>query len=122
MEVKQMIEEGRTSLGIEFGSTRIKAVLIDEKGTPFAAGSHEWENRYDNGIWTYTMEDVWEGLQDCYRDLLNDVKGQYGVKVTTFGLEHGEIPLRKKQQGNLLRNLIITFPRDGVLHICIRLF
>ena len=48
-------------------------------------GSHEWENRYDNGIWTYTMEDVWEGLQDCYQDLLKDVKEQYGATVTTFG-------------------------------------
>ena len=85
MDTKQIIEEGRTSLGIEFGSTRIKAVLIDEKGTPLAAGSHEWENRYDNGIWTYTMEDVWEGLQDCYQDLLKDVQEQYGVSVTTFG-------------------------------------
>lgn len=104
-----MIEEGRTSLGIEFGSTRIKAVLIDEKGTPFAAGSHEWENRYDNGIWTYTMEDVWEGLQDCYRDLLNDVKGQYGVKVTTFGsigfsaMMHGYLAFDKDD------NLLVPF-------------
>ena len=85
MDTKQMIEEGKTSLGIELGSTRIKAVLIDEKGTPLAAGSHEWENRYDNGIWTYTMEDVWEGLQDCYQDLLKDVKEQYGITVTIFG-------------------------------------
>ena len=109
MDTKQIIEEGRTSLGIELGSTRIKAVLIDEKGTPLAAGSHEWENRYDNGIWTYTMEDVWEGLQDCYQDLLKDVEKQYGVTVTTFGsigfsaMMHGYLAFDKDD------NLLVPF-------------
>ena len=87
MDTKQLIEEGKTSLGIELGSTRIKAVLINEKGTPLAAGSHEWENRYDNGIWTYTMEDVWEGLQDCYQDLL---KAFYGVTTRDYRLNLAE--------------------------------
>ncbi len=85
MEVKQLILEGKTSLGIEFGSTRIKAVLIDAKGTPLASGSYEWENQLVDGIWTYALEDVWKGLQDCYQDLLADVKKQYDVEITTIG-------------------------------------
>ena len=77
METKQIILEGKTALGIEFGSTRIKAVLIDEKGTPLASGSYEWENQYVDGIWTYDLDRVWKGLQECYQDLLSDVKKQY---------------------------------------------
>lgn len=74
MDVKNLLEEGKGILGIEFGSTRIKAVLIDEKGTPLASGSHEWENRLTDGIWTYTLDDIWSGLADCYADLASDVK------------------------------------------------
>ena len=74
MDAKQLINEGKAYLGIEFGSTRIKAVMIDEKGTVLASGSHEWENQYENGIWTYSMDMVWGGLKDCYADLLKDVK------------------------------------------------
>ena len=84
-DVKSMIEAGKTSLGIEFGSTRIKAVLVGEDNAPIASGSHEWENRFDNGVWTYTLEDIWTGLQDCYRDLAVDVKKQYDVELTTVG-------------------------------------
>ena len=58
------IESGNAVLGIEFGSTRIKAVVIDEKGTPLASGSHEWENQPVDGIWTYSVDDIWSGLQD----------------------------------------------------------
>lgn len=82
MDHKMIIEEGKTFLGIELGSTRIKAVLTDEKGTPLAAGSHEWENQYRDGIWTYAMEDVWKGLRECCQDLMKDVKKQYGVALT----------------------------------------
>ena len=82
MERKDEIVSGKTFLGIEFGSTRIKAVLTDANHTPIASGSHEWENRLDHGIWTYTMDDIWGGLQDCYRDLKKDVKEQYGVTLT----------------------------------------
>ena len=57
--VKEQIREGKTYLGIELGSTRIKAVLIGEDNVPLASGSHEWENRLENGIWTYTLNDVW---------------------------------------------------------------
>lgn len=85
MDKKQVIEEGRTALGIEFGSTRIKAVLIDEKGMPLALGSYEWENQYVNGIWTYALEEVWKGLQGCYQDLAQDVKSKYDITLSKIG-------------------------------------
>ncbi len=85
MNQKEAIKAGKTSLGIEFGSTRIKAVLIGEDSAPLASGSHEWENQYDNGVWTYSLEAVWGGLQDCYRNLAEDVKNTYGVELTTTG-------------------------------------
>ncbi len=109
MDTKELIMEGRTCLGIELGSTRIKAVLVDEKGTPLAAGSHEWENRYVDGIWTYSMEDVWSGMQDCYQDLLKDVKEKYGVGITRFGsvgfsaMMHGYLAFDKDD------NLLVPF-------------
>ena len=84
MDNKTLIESGKSILGIEFGSTRIKAVLIDENGKPIASGGHGWENRYENGVWTYTLDDIWTGLQDCYQDLQKDVKDQYGVEITKF--------------------------------------
>lgn len=83
--VKAAIENGNTMLGIEFGSTRIKAVLIGEDHTPLASGAHDWENRLDNGIWTYTLDDIWTGLQDCYGKLLGDVKAKYGVGIQKIG-------------------------------------
>lgn len=82
--VKETIENGKAVLGIEFGSTRIKAVLIDENHTPVAGGSHEWENRYENGVWTYSLDDIWEGLKDCYASLKADVKEKYGVTLKSF--------------------------------------
>ena len=85
MDKKLLIEEGKTALGIEFGSTRIKAVLIDEKGMPLASGSYEWENQYINGIWTYALEEVWKGLQECYKDLAQDVKKTYDVTLSKIG-------------------------------------
>lgn len=85
MDKKLLIEEGKTALGIEFGSTRIKAVLIDKKGMPLASGSYEWENQYINGIWTYALEEVWKGLQECYKDLVQDVKNTYDVTLTKIG-------------------------------------
>lgn len=81
----EIIKEGKTALGIEFGSTRIKAVLTGEHNEPIASGSHDWENRLENGIWTYSLEDIWEGLRDCYRGLTQDVQKQYGVLLTTIG-------------------------------------
>ena len=79
---KQTIAAGGAFLGIEMGSTRIKAVLIDKDGTPLASGGHNWENRLEDGIWTYTLEDVWTGLQDAYAKMAADVQKQYGVTVT----------------------------------------
>ena len=72
-DVKSMIEAGKTSLGIEFGSTRIKAVLIDRENRPIAQGSHTWENQLVDGLWTYSIEAFWSGLQDCYADLRSNV-------------------------------------------------
>ena len=73
---RKAIECGKTALGIEFGSTRIKAVLVNEKNEPIASGSHTWENRFENGIWTYTLEDIWTGLQDCYANMATAVEHQ----------------------------------------------
>ncbi len=106
LEKKKIIEEGKTVLGIEFGSTRIKAVLIDEENNPIASGSHEWENQYENGIWTYSLEAIWDGLRDCYGDLVRDVKEQYDVSLKKLGaigisaMMHGYMAFDK--QDNLL--------------------
>ena len=78
----ELIQRGGAVLGIELGSTRIKAVLIDEGGTPIASGGHDWENRLENGVWTYSIEDVWTGLQDCYASLARDVRERYGCEIT----------------------------------------
>lgn len=105
-EVKSIILQGKTSLGIELGSTRIKAVLIGENHEVLASGGHEWENRYIDGIWTYGLEDIWNGLQNCYKSLADDVKNQYGItlqKVGSLGISgmmHGYMPFDK--DGNLL--------------------
>ena len=65
-ETRTAITEGRTALGIELGSTRIKAVLIGPDHAPLAVGSHDWENQFVDRIWTYSLEAVWTGIQDCY--------------------------------------------------------
>ncbi len=84
MGKKELIETGKTYLGIEFGSTRIKAVMIDADGTSLASGSYEWENSLVDGIWTYSLDEVWNGLQHCYAALLLDVRRQYGATVRRF--------------------------------------
>jgi len=84
-DIRNAIESGKTALGIEFGSTRIKAVLIGEDHTPIASGSHEWENRHENGVWTYRLEDVWAGLQDSYRKLSHEVTEKYNAQLLTVG-------------------------------------
>lgn len=100
-EIKNAIENGRTALGIEFGSTRIKAVLVGEDNAPIASGAHDWENRYVDGIWTYTLEDIWGGLQDAYAKMAADVEAQYGLPLTTIGaigfsaMMHGYMPFDK---------------------------
>lgn len=84
-DTARAIREGRTFLGIELGSTRIKAVLIDENHKAAAVGNHDWENRFVDNIWTYTLEDIWEGVQDSYRHLAQDVKEKYGETLETVG-------------------------------------
>ncbi len=104
--MKEFIESGSAVLGIEFGSTRIKAVLIGSDFAPIAQGSHDWENRLENGIWTYTLDDITAGLQDCYRQLKNDVREKYGAVLKNLAaigvsaMMHGYMPFDK--DGNLL--------------------
>lgn len=92
---KSLMEEGKAALGIEFGSTRIKAVLIGEDNKPLASGSYDWENSYVDGIWTYSLDEVWKGLKGSYRDLAENVKQSYGVTLTRLkalgisGMMHG---------------------------------
>ena len=80
-DAKSTIETGKAILGIEFGSTRIKAVLIDPENHPIAQGSHTWENQLVDGLWTYSIEEIWYGLQDCYADLRANVKKQYDTEI-----------------------------------------
>ncbi|MBQ3403188.1 MAG: FGGY-family carbohydrate kinase [Synergistaceae bacterium] len=101
MGAKELITAGKTALGIEFGSTRIKAILIDYDGHVLASGVHDWENRLINGIWTYDLADVEAGLKSCYSSLRRDVEAKYGVTPETFGaigvsaMMHGYIALDK---------------------------
>lgn len=98
------IEDGLAVLGIEFGSTRIKAVLIDEDHNPIGSGSYEWENKLVEGIWTYDEEDIWKGLRSCYQDLQEDVKKKYAVTLHKLGgigvsaMMHGYLAFDEKDQ------------------------
>ena len=109
MNAKSVIESGRAILGIEFGSTRIKAVLIDAENNPIAQGSREWENRLVDGLWTYSIDAVWQGLQDCYADLQRNVKAEYGCeikKLAAIGISammHGYMAFGKDQ------NILVPF-------------
>ncbi len=102
MGAKETIASGKSVLGIELGSTRIKAVLVDENNKPIASGAHDWENRLENGIWTYSLDDVWSGLQDCYKKLTEDVEAQYGEKLVKIGaigfsaMMHGYMAFNEK--------------------------
>ena len=99
---KERIESGKAVLGIEFGSTRIKAVLVDETHQPIASGAHDWENQLVDGIWTYSLDMIWDGLRDCYRKMTEDVQNKYGVAVTKLGaigfsgMMHGYMPFDEK--------------------------
>ena len=105
-DIQGAIESGRTVLGIELGSTRIKAVLIGEDHTPLASGGYEWENRHENGVWTYSLEDVWTGLQESYQNLGKEISEKYGVTLKIIGamgfsaMMHGYLAFDK--DGNLL--------------------
>lgn len=104
MDAKTTIETGKAILGIEFGSTRIKAVLIDQNNKPIAQGSHEWENQLIDGLWTYSIEAIWFGVQDCYRDLRANVQEQYGVEIENLAaigisaMMHGYMAFNDKQE------------------------
>lgn len=105
-DAQKEIENGNTVLGIEFGSTRIKAVLIGKDHIPLASGSYEWENQYQDGIWTYSLEAVWIGLQESYRNLCNEVLELYNTPLMTIGaigfsgMMHGYMAF--DEAGNLL--------------------
>lgn len=84
-QIRNAIEQGNTALGIEFGSTRIKAVLVDGKNKPIAQGSYDWENRFEEGIWTYRLADAQTGLISCFRSLKEDVNKKYDITLHTIG-------------------------------------
>ncbi len=102
----ELIRAGGAMLGIEFGSTRIKASLIAPDTTPLASGSHAWENQLEGGVWTYAMDDVWRGLAACYASLVKDVRARHAVELTKVaalgvsGMMHGYVALDR--EGKLL--------------------
>ena len=104
INAKDIISAGKGVLGIELGSTRIKAVLIAPDNKPIAQGSHSWENQLIDGLWTYSINDIWSGLQDCYRDLCENVNRQYGVqleKLAAIGVSammHGYMAFNDKEE------------------------
>ena len=83
-QIVHQIVSGQAFLGIELGSTRIKAVLIGNDHAPIASGSFAWENQLKNGIWTYSLEGVWQGVQDSYKKLVMDVRQTYGVQLRSL--------------------------------------
>lgn len=102
--IQKQIREGKTALGIEFGSTRIKGVLLSDSHEVLAVGGHDWENRLENGVWTYHEEDIWGGLQSCFADLKKKVKELYDTELTTIGamgfsaMMHGYLAFDKDDQ------------------------
>lgn len=100
---KSTIEQGKAILGIEFGSTRIKAVLIDSENKPIAQGCHDWENQLADGLWTYSIEAIWYGLQDCYANLRANVRELYGIEIENLAaigisaMMHGYMPFGKDE-------------------------
>ena len=104
MTAKETIQQGKAILGIEFGSTRIKAVLIDEENKPIAQGSHDWENQLVDGLWTYSVEAIWYGLQDCYANLRADVLKQYDTEIEILAgigvsaMMHGYMAFNEKEE------------------------
>ena len=104
MTPKQIIEAGKAILGIEFGSTRIKAVLIDQENKPIAQGAHEWENQFVDGLWTYSIDAVWNGLQDCYANLCAEVQKLYDTKIETLAaigisaMMHGYMAFNEQEE------------------------
>ena len=104
LDPKSTIEQGKAILGIEFGSTRIKAVLIDGENKPIAQGCHDWENQLADGLWTYSTEAIWYGLQDCYADLRANVRTKFGIEIENLAaigisaMMHGYMPFDKNEE------------------------
>lgn len=104
LDARSTIETGKAILGIELGSTRIKAVLIDQENKPIAQGSHTWENQLVDGLWTYSIEAIWSGLQDCYADLRSNVKKLYDTEIENLAaigvsaMMHGYMPFNEKEE------------------------
>ena len=104
MSTKEIIESGKTAIGIEFGSTRIKAVMVDEAGKPLAQGGFSWENQYENGVWTYSLDMIWKGLQAAYKDLADNVKKDFDAVIKTTGaigfsaMMHGYMAFNEKDE------------------------
>ncbi|MDD3902397.1 MAG: FGGY family carbohydrate kinase, partial [Sphaerochaeta sp.] len=108
-KTRQEILNGESILGIEFGSTRIKAVLINVHNEPIAQGGFDWENSLVNGIWTYSLENVWKGLSTSFKNLRADVQEKYGVNLTKIkalgisAMMHGYLAFDKDD------NLLVPF-------------
>ena len=104
--MKDFISAGKAVMGIEFGSTRIKAVLVDDDFKVIAQGAHDWENKLVDGVWSYSLEDVESGVRDAYAKCAADVEAKYGVKLERLaalgisGMMHGYLPF--DEGGNLL--------------------
>jgi len=100
------LELKNTALGIEFGSTRIKAVLIDDSHNILAVGTHDWENRRENGVWTYSLDAAWTGIREAYANLAAAFRDSFGIQLTEVGaigisgMMHGYLPFDKN--GNQL--------------------
>ncbi len=109
MRTKDIVD-GRTALGIELGSTRIKACLISESHEVLATGTHSWENSLADGLWTYSLEEVWEGLQGCVASLMRDAERRHGTIPTRFG----SLGISAMMHGYL------AFNRDGDLLVPFR--
>ncbi len=109
-DVKQIIEQGTTSLGIELGSTRIKAVLIDNAdNTVVEYGQHDWKNQYENGLWTYSLDSIFNGIKNCYTSIAEYVKNKHNTKITNISnigisaMMHGYMAFDKDD------NLLVPF-------------
>ncbi|MDR1956833.1 MAG: FGGY-family carbohydrate kinase [Treponema sp.] len=115
MDTKEAIITGNTSLGIELGSTRIKAVLIDDRFLPVASGSYDWENQLEDGVWTYSLEDVWAGLQSSFRQLAETVLSRYGTPLVTVGaigisaMMHGYLAFGEEGPQSRRDGLLVPF-------------
>ena len=125
--IAEKIRAGKTTLGIEFGSTRIKAVLIDDNFQTIASGDYSWASHLEDGLWSYTTEEIWGGLQSAYASMANDVETAYGEKLTHVGhigfsaMMHGYlafdeagelmVPFRTWQNTNTSEALPVQHPR-----------